>query len=177
MNEMNQAMRAARTFDSRAARLVPAGPADVYRALTDPQQMMTWWGKTEKAQLISCDLDVRYGGQFRLVIRNAAGSEDAVNGAYSEVDPSYRLAFTWSSEKPSDAVVDTRVRIELLDLKDGTTRVVVTQDGCRLPTSSAFTALAGIHAARPRHALRRRMSLPTRRRCRRQSVPAQKISR
>lgn len=141
MNEINQATRAARTFDSRAARVVPASPADVFRALTDSQQMMAWWGKTEKAQLVSCDLDVRYGGQFRLVIRNAAGSEDAVSGAYSEVDPSYRLAFTWSSERASDAVVDTRVRIELLDLKDGTTRVVLTQDGLPTPhVASVYSA-------------------------------------
>lgn len=133
MNEMNQAMRPARNYDCRAARVVPASPADVFRALTDSQQMAAWWGKTEKASLSACDLDVRYGGQFRLVIRTAAGSEDAVNGAYFEVDPPYRLAFTWSSEKPSDAVVDTRVTIELLDLKDGTTRVVLTQDGLPAP--------------------------------------------
>lgn len=133
MNEMKQATRAVRVFDCRAARVVPASPADVFRALSDPQQMLAWWGKTEKASLISCDLDVRYGGQFRLVIRNAAGAEDAVSGAYYEVDPPYRLAFTWSSEKPSDGVVDTRVTIELLDLKDGTTRVVLTQQGLPAP--------------------------------------------
>ena len=133
MNEMNQTTRVPRGFECRAARVVPASPADVFRALTNPQQMPVWWGKTEKATLIACDMDVRYGGQFRFGIRNAAGAEDGVFGAYSEVDPPYRLAFTWSSEKPSDGVVDTRVTIELHDLKDGTTRVVVTQQGLPVP--------------------------------------------
>lgn len=133
MNEMNQPSRT-RGLDCRAARVVPASPADVFRALTDPQQMTQWWGKTEKATLTSCDMDVQYGGSFRLAIRSADGTEALVSGTYSEVDPGFRLAFTWTSANPADAVADSRVRIELLDLKDGTTRVVINQQDLPAPS-------------------------------------------
>jgi uncharacterized protein YndB with AHSA1/START domain len=141
---MTETMPEHRGLTSRAARVVPASPADVFRALTDAQTMPKWWGKTEKSTLIACDMDVRFGGRFRYGIRSAKGNEDAVFGVYSEVDPPYRLAFSWSSENPADGVSDSRVSIELHDLKDGTTRVVVTHQG--LPAAHVATIYsAGWH--------------------------------
>lgn len=133
MNEINQS-RTPHGLDCRAARVVPAPPADVFRALTDPQQMSAWWGKTAKTKLTSCDMDVRHDGSFRLAIQAAAGPEVVVSGVYTEVDPPYRLAFTWTSANYADAVADSRVMIELLDLKDGTTRAVVTQQDLPAPS-------------------------------------------
>lgn len=130
MNEMTSAQRG---LTSRASRVVPASPADVFGALTDAQSMPKWWGKTAKSTLTSCDMDVRHGGRFRYGMKSASGAEDAVFGVYSEVDPPYRLAFSLSSEKAADAVADSRVTIELHDLKDGTTRVVVTHQGLPAP--------------------------------------------
>lgn len=129
---MNETTYAPRGLTSRASRVVPAPPADVFRALTDAQSISKWWGKTGKTTL-SADMDVRYGGTFRFSIRAANDAEAFVNGHYYEVDPPYRLAFTWSSEKPADNVIDSRVTIELHDLKDSTTRVVITHQGLPAP--------------------------------------------
>jgi uncharacterized protein YndB with AHSA1/START domain len=130
---MDETTQPQRGLASRAARAVPARPADVFRALTDPQSVMKWWGKTEKSTLVACDMDVRHGGGFRLGIRRANGDEDVVSGTYEEVAPPHHLVFSWSSEKASDAVVKTQVRMDLYDLKDGTTRVVINHYGLPAP--------------------------------------------
>jgi uncharacterized protein YndB with AHSA1/START domain len=128
----------------RAARVVPARPEEVYRTFTDAALMPKWWGKTEKAALLACEADVRAGGRFRFVLQTQKGSEDAVFGSYIEVNPPHKLAFTWSSEKPQDGVADTLVTVDLLDLKDGTTRVVITHEGLPSPAASSIYS-AGWH--------------------------------
>jgi uncharacterized protein YndB with AHSA1/START domain len=128
----------------RAARVVPARPEQIYRALTDAALMPKWWGKTEKAVLLACEMDVRAGGRFRFALRTEKGAEDTVSGSYIQVSPPHKLAFSWSSEKPQDAVADTRVTVDLLDLKDGTTRVVITHEGLPSPAASNIYS-AGWH--------------------------------
>ena len=141
---MNETTHPYRGLISRAARVVPASPADVFRALTDPDSMKKWWGKTEKTTLVACDMDVRHGGRFRFGIRAENGAEDGVFGTYSEVDSPHRLAFSWSSEKAADAVADSQVMIQLYDLKDGTTRVVIVHQGLPVPHVAAIYS-AGWH--------------------------------
>ena len=86
--------------------------------------------RPKKAVLLSRARWTRAGGQFRFALRTETGAEDVVSGHYIEVSPPHKLAFSWSSEKPQDAVVDTRVTVDLLDLKDGTTRVVMRTRTC-----------------------------------------------
>ena len=143
---MDETMQPQRGLTSRAARVIPASPADIFKALTDPQSMTQWWGKTEKSSLVACDMDVRHGGEFHLGIRAANGAENAVAGTYAELAPPHHLVFSWSSEKAADAVVDSKVTIELYDLKDGSTRAVVTHQGLPAPHVAAFYS-AGWHDA------------------------------
>ena len=117
----------------RASRVVPAKPEEVYRLLTDATLMPKWWGKTEKSTLFACDMDAHTGGRFRLGMRSQKGNEDVVSGSYLEAVPPSKLAFTLSSENPNDGVVDTRVTVDLCDLKDGTTRAVITHEGLPSP--------------------------------------------
>jgi uncharacterized protein YndB with AHSA1/START domain len=125
----------------RAARVVPARPEEVYRLLTDASLMPTWWGKTEKATLFACEIDARAGGRFRYGVRTRTGTEDVVYGSYTEVSPPHKLAVLWSSERPQDRILDTHVTIDLFDLKDGTTRVVITHEGLPSPSvTSVYSA-------------------------------------
>ena len=141
---MDETMQAHHGIVIRAARVVPARPNEVYRVFTDAALMPKWWGKTEKAVLLACEADVRAGGRFRFALRTQKGAEDAVFGSYTEVSPPHKLAFTWSSEKPQDGVADTLVTVDLLDLKDGTTRVVITHEGLPSPAASSIYS-AGWH--------------------------------
>jgi uncharacterized protein YndB with AHSA1/START domain len=141
---MDETMQAHHGIVIRAARVVPARPNEVYRVFTDAALMPKWWGKTEKADLLACEMDVRAGGRFRFALRTEKGREDAVTGHYIEVSQPHKLAFSWSSEKPQDAIVDARVTVDFLDLKDGTTRVVITHEGLPSPAAGSIYS-AGWH--------------------------------
>ena len=71
------------------------GPARlVFEAFTRPELFRQWWlPKSFGLTLLSCELDVRVGGTYRLVFSHE-GSEMAFFGRYIEVTPPARLAWT-----------------------------------------------------------------------------------
>ena len=72
-----------------------APPAKVFAAWTDPEKMKRWMGP-EGVQGISCEIDPRVGGRYRLVMRAPNGEEHDVSGVYREVMPNEKLVFTWA---------------------------------------------------------------------------------
>lgn len=119
----------------RAARVVPASPASVWRALTDAASLQAWWGKTEKAEMSVCEIDPRAGGRFNFGMHLPRGGARVVSGVYSGWAEPRRLVFGWSASEPAAVVDDTAVIVDLVDLKDGSTRVVITHEG--LPSRAA----------------------------------------
>lgn len=117
----------------RAARAVPARPDQAFRAFTDPALVTAWWGKTGKAKLTECSIDARAGGSFRLVSQCGDGVAQPVTGRFMEVSPARKLAFSWVFEEVEGKTRDTKVTMDFLDLKDGTTRIVVTHQGLPSP--------------------------------------------
>jgi uncharacterized protein YndB with AHSA1/START domain len=75
-------------------RKIKASPAKVYAAITQPQQMMKWWGP-DAGPTLRADVDVRPGGRFSVVFRTLDGQEHNPTGIYQEVIPEKKLAFTW----------------------------------------------------------------------------------
>src|SRR5215831_4576152 len=71
------------------------GPARmVFEAFTKADLFQRWWvPKSFGLTLLSCELDVRVGGTYRLVFRHG-GSEMAFFGKYLEVTPHSRLVWT-----------------------------------------------------------------------------------
>ena len=49
-------------------RILDASPETVYKAWTDPKQMARWWGPNRFTNPV-CELDVRPGGAWRIVMR------------------------------------------------------------------------------------------------------------
>jgi uncharacterized protein YndB with AHSA1/START domain len=77
-----------RTFD---------GPARiVFEAWTRAELFKRWWvPKSLGLTLLSCEMDVRVGGTYRLVFRHPAAPEPmAFFGTYTEVKPPSRLVWT-----------------------------------------------------------------------------------
>jgi uncharacterized protein YndB with AHSA1/START domain len=72
------------------------GPARlVFEAWTKPELLERWWvPKSFGLSLVSCELDVRVGGQYRLVFRHGDSKPMAFFGRYIEVTPHSRLAWT-----------------------------------------------------------------------------------
>ena len=77
------------------ARRYPVAPEKLWRAWTDPQALMKWWGPGPGERVSAAELDVRTGGRFRIVFGGADGKEHECAGVYKEVLRSRRLVFTW----------------------------------------------------------------------------------
>jgi len=68
--------------------------AQVFKAWTDPKQLMSWMGPSDT---IGCEAqaDVRVGGRYhiKMIVPN---DEHNVSGVYREVVPNEKLVFTWA---------------------------------------------------------------------------------
>src|SRR5262245_25327904 len=85
------------------------GPARiVFEAWTKPELFRRWWvPKSLGLSLLSCDMDVRAGGTYRLVFSHPAAPEPmAFFGRYNEVTPHSRLVWT-NDEGGEDGAVTT----------------------------------------------------------------------
>ena len=78
-------------------RRIKAPPAQVFKAWTDPERIVHWFGPAETVSgSVRAALDVRVGGRFRVSFRTADGEYHEVGGVYREVVPARRLMFTWA---------------------------------------------------------------------------------
>jgi uncharacterized protein YndB with AHSA1/START domain len=85
------------------------GPARiVFEAWTKAELFERWWvPKSFGLSLLSCEMDVRVGGTYRLVFSHPASPEPmAFFGRYSEVTPHSRLVWT-NDEGGEDGAVTT----------------------------------------------------------------------
>ncbi len=103
-------------------RTINAPPRIVFQAWTDAELFRRWWvPKSFSLQLLSCELDVRVGGAYRLVFRHPSAAEPmAFHGRYLEVTAPSRLV--WTNEEADGAGPVTTVTFEE---SAGQTRLVV----------------------------------------------------
>ncbi|WP_368912068.1 SRPBCC family protein [Taklimakanibacter deserti] len=115
------------------------GPARiVFEAWTTPSLFKRWWvPKSLGMSLLSCEMDVRTGGSYRLEFANEGSEPMAFFGRYLEVTPPSRLV--WTNEE-SEAGAVTTVTFEE---KDGKTLLVLRE---LYPSKEALDA-AGTGAA------------------------------
>lgn len=100
-------------------RTINAPARIVFDAWTKPELFRRWWvPKSLPITLLSCEQDVRVGGQYKLVF-GANGSEMAFFGTYTEVKPHTRLA--WTNEENGQEQITTVT----FDEKDGKTFLTV----------------------------------------------------
>jgi uncharacterized protein YndB with AHSA1/START domain len=82
----------------------------VFEAFTKSELFKRWWvPKSFGLTLLSCELDVRVGGTYRLVFSHN-GSEMAFFGKYIEVTPHSRLV--WTNDEGGDGGPVTTVTFE-----------------------------------------------------------------
>jgi uncharacterized protein YndB with AHSA1/START domain len=116
------------------------GPARlVFDAFTRAELFRRWWvPKSMGMKLVSCELDARVGGKYRLVFDVGGPEPVAFFGAYVEVKPYSRLA--WTNDEGGEGGSVTTVTFEE---KAGKTLVVLRET---YPTKEALDA-AGTGAA------------------------------
>jgi uncharacterized protein YndB with AHSA1/START domain len=84
----------------------------VFEAWIKAELFQRWWvPKSLGLTLLSCELDVRVGGVYRLVFKHPAAPEPmAFHGRYLEVTPHSRLV--WTNEEAGDNGPITTVTFE-----------------------------------------------------------------
>lgn len=97
---------------------IAAPPERVFQAITDPRQLVQWWGQPGLYRTTHLEADLRPGGRWRTAGVGADGKPFQVEGEYREVDPPRLLVHTW---RPSYRnIPETVVRWELTAEKSGT---------------------------------------------------------
>src|SRR5262245_42210874 len=112
------------------------GPARiVFEAWTKPELFKRWWvPKSFGLSLLSCEMDVRVGGTYRLVV-SASPEPMAFFGRYNEVVPYSRLV--WTNDEGGEDGAVTTVTFE----ERGAETLVVMHD--LYPSKEALDAGAG----------------------------------
>lgn len=122
---------------------IQAPAARVFAAWTDRDQFAQWWvPKSCGLTLLSCQLDVRVGGTYRLVFPQ--GDETvAFFGTYREVAPPTRLVWTNEEGGESEVVVTT---VTLQESQAQTTVTVrdLYPSSAALDAAIAYGATAGM---------------------------------
>lgn len=104
-----------------ASRVIPGPSRLVFEAWVKPELFKEWWvPKSAPITLVSCEMDVRTGGEYRLQFSMGSQCMEFF-GKYLEVTPCSRLVWT-NEEGGESAAVITTVTIEETD---GTTLVTV----------------------------------------------------
>ncbi len=120
---MNSQTTVERTSDRElvATRTVNGPARLVFEAWTKPELMMRWWAPASFGiTFLSCEIDARTGGSYRLMFGHPASDQPmAFFGRYLEVTPPSRLV--WTNEEADDGAVTTATFEET----DGRTQVVV----------------------------------------------------
>jgi uncharacterized protein YndB with AHSA1/START domain len=78
-------------------RVFDAPPRLVFKAWTEPEHLVRWWGP-RGFTTPSCKMDVRPGGAFRFCMRSPEGVDHWLQGTYREIVDPERLVCTWAWE-------------------------------------------------------------------------------
>lgn len=120
-----------RSFDAPSRR--------VFEAWTRPELFKRWWApKSMGAVLLSCEMDVRVGGGYRLVFGGGDSDPMSFYGRYVDVIPNSRLV--WTNEESDDGAMTTVTFEE----KGGRTQLVWHE---LYPSREALDEAAGMEEA------------------------------
>jgi uncharacterized protein YndB with AHSA1/START domain len=103
-------------------RVIEAPRERLYRAWTNPQELMRWFSPTDQILVHKVEVDARPGGRYRIEMLKE-GKTIVVSGVYREVRPPERLVFTWAWQEWEPGW-DSVVAVELRDLGHSTELVL-----------------------------------------------------
>jgi uncharacterized protein YndB with AHSA1/START domain len=109
----------------------------VFEAWSKPELFKQWWvPKSAGMSMVSCDMDIRTGGTYRLVFRHPAFDQPmAFFGTYKEVTPHKRLV--WTNEESDQGAVTT------VTFEENAGKTLVTLHELYPTTEALDEALAG----------------------------------
>lgn len=79
----------------------------VFRALSEAEQLMQWWGPPS-CPVVECTVDFRPGGVWHYRLRLPDGGEAWARSVYREITPPERISYLERSSDADGAVTDER---------------------------------------------------------------------
>jgi uncharacterized protein YndB with AHSA1/START domain len=109
----------------------------VFEAWSKPELFKQWWvPKSVGMSLVSCDMDIRTGGTYRLVFRHPDFDQPmAFFGTYNEVTPHKRIV--WTNQESDQGAVTT------VTFEENAGKTLVTLHELYPTTEALDEALAG----------------------------------
>ena len=92
----------------------------VWKVCTDPELVPKWWGPRYLTIVVD-KMDLKVGGVWRYIQKDAEGNEYAFNGVYKEVVPPERLTYTFEFEPMAGHISTETITFE--ELPDGKTKI------------------------------------------------------
>jgi uncharacterized protein YndB with AHSA1/START domain len=92
----------------------------VWKVYTDPNLVPRWWGLRSDTTIVD-RMDVKPGGIWRYVQKDAEGNEYAFNGVYKEVQAPERLVYTFEFEPLAGHITTDTLTLE--ELPGGRTKI------------------------------------------------------
>lgn len=110
-------------------RTIQAPAERLFRAWTEPAQLLQWWGPTT-ARCSAAELDLRVGGKYRLANTFPDGRVVFIIGVFERISPPRELVYTWRLEGVGDQ--DERVTVRFSG-RGESTEVVITHERIATP--------------------------------------------
>ena len=87
----------------RIERTYPASAEDVFDAWTSPEVMRRWFHCGADWETPVAEVDLRVGGEVRVVMRKPDGTEVEAQGEFTLIDRPHRLMMVWTfGDDPSN---------------------------------------------------------------------------
>jgi len=74
-------------------------PQLLFEAWTRPEHIRHWWG-CHGASIATCEIDLRIGGSWKIMLRMADRSSHSFHGVYREIVPGERLVYSECYDAP-----------------------------------------------------------------------------
>ena len=99
-------------------RKLDAGPAKVWRAITEPEMLKKWMAPSDAFKIPVAETDARVGGRYHIIMHAPDGQVHDVSGVYREIVPNKKLVYTWAWKSTPER--QSVVTIELRAAGSGT---------------------------------------------------------
>jgi uncharacterized protein YndB with AHSA1/START domain len=113
-------------------RVVDASAERVWKAWTDPKELVQWWGPND-VTIPECEVDLRVGGRFYIVMEAGEamgpykGTKWPMLAEFTAVEPNTKLAYNamaWTEGAKEETTIDQTTEIMLTE-ENGKTKVEV----------------------------------------------------